>query len=122
MPNAKSKIDIYFRIDELVYKIILFLRLVPKNLENNEILKQIIRSACSIGANANEADGTLTKKEFLHTFSIARKESKETLYWLRLLTRLNPNLVSKTKEIEQECSEIVAILSKILISSRKNDL
>lgn len=122
MPNDKSKIDIYFRIDEFVYKVILFLRVVPRNLENTEILKQVIRSTCSIGANANEADGTLTKKEFLHTFSIARKESKETLYWLKLLTRLNPDLILKTKGLEQECSEIAAILSKILISARKNDL
>lgn len=76
----------------------------------------------SNGANANEADGTLTKKEFLHTFAIARREAKETSYWLRLLMRLNPRLADKARELEKECLEVVAILSKIIISSRKNDL
>lgn len=122
--NAKSPraIDIYSRIDNFVLEVIKFTRIVPKILENIEILKQLVRSVCSIGANANEADGTLTHKEFLHVFSIARREAKETKYWLILLSKLNPSLESKLSPIINEAQELVLILSKIISNSRKNDL
>lgn len=122
--NAKSPrtIDIYSRIDDFVLVVVRFTRIVPRTPENIEILKQLIRSACSIGANANEADGTLTHKEFLHVFSIARREAKETKYWLILLSKLNPNLEIKLSPIINEVQEIVLILSKIISNSRKNDL
>lgn len=110
------------RIDKFVLSVIVITKLIPRNLENIEILKQLIRSVCSIGANANEADGTLTKKEFLHVFSIARREAKETKYWLVLLSKLNPKLETQILPLIRETNELVLILSKIIFNSRQNDL
>ena len=47
--------------------------------------KQILRSGTSIGANAEEAVGGISKKDFWAKMSIAYKEARETEYWLRLL-------------------------------------
>ena len=47
--------------------------------------KQILRSGTSIGANIEEANAGQTKKDFLAKMSIASKEARETLYWLKLL-------------------------------------
>jgi len=122
--NAKSSriVDIYSRIDSFVLVVLYFTKTVPRTLEGIEIVKQLIRSVCSIGANANEADGTLTKKEFLHVFSIARREAKETKYWLVLLSKLNPELSNTLEPIIKENQELILILSKIISSSRKSDL
>ncbi len=121
MTNVQSRpVDIYKRIDTFVVQVLFFLKQVPRTLENIEILKQVIRSTCSIGANANEADGTLTRNEFLHSFSIARREAKETLYWLKLLSKLNPQLSQKIAELISEDEQLVAILSKIIQTSRNN--
>ena len=116
-----NPVYLYLRIDKFVLAVIVVLKLIPRNLENIEILKQLIRSVCSIGANANEADGTLTKKEFLHVFSIARREAKETKYWLVLLSKLNPMLESRVLPLINEANELVLILSKIIFNSRNND-
>jgi len=50
---------------------------------------QILKSGTSIGANAEEGVAGISKKDFRAKFSIALKESRETLYWLRLLKETN---------------------------------
>lgn len=49
------------------------------------ISKQLLRSSTSIGANVIEALDASSKKEFVYKMSIAKREAKETHYWLRLL-------------------------------------
>lgn len=49
------------------------------------ISKQLLRSGTSIGANVEEALAAQSRKDFLHKMSIASKEARETLYWLRLI-------------------------------------
>lgn len=47
------------------------------------VASELIRCGPSIGANANEAQEAQTKRDFIAKMSVARKESRETLYWLR---------------------------------------
>ncbi len=47
--------------------------------------KQIIRCGTSIGANVNEAQAGLSKRDFIAKMSISSKEARESLYWLKLL-------------------------------------
>ena len=47
--------------------------------------KQVVRCGTSIGANVEEAIGGLSEKDFVAKLGIAYKESRETIYWLRLL-------------------------------------
>lgn len=49
------------------------------------LFNQLIKSGTSIGANIEEAIGAQSKKDFISKFSIAYKEARETLYWLRLM-------------------------------------
>lgn len=56
-----------------------------KEKHESIISKQIIRSATSIGANANEAIYGQSKADFLSKLHISLKETAETEYWLRLL-------------------------------------
>lgn len=73
----------------------------------------------SIGANDQEADGTLTKKDFIHCYTTVRKECKETNFWLRLIADTNPNLKPKMAQIMQEGKEISAIISSIINKTKK---
>jgi four helix bundle protein len=63
------------------------MELYRKLYSQNEfvISKQLLRSGTSIGANVEEALAAQSRKDFLHKMSIASKEARETLYWLRLL-------------------------------------
>jgi four helix bundle protein len=47
--------------------------------------KQLLRSGTFIGANVEESIGGQSEKDFLSKLSIAYKEARETMYWLKLL-------------------------------------
>jgi len=53
---------------------------------NIEDGKQVIKASGSVGANYREANEALSKKDFVMRVKISRKESKESAYWLRLIS------------------------------------
>jgi len=75
---------------------------------------QLLRSATSVGANLEESKGGQSRADFLSKVSIALKESRETLYWLRLL--IATDIVSETKltPLVNESNQITAILTTIV--------
>jgi four helix bundle protein len=83
------------------------------------ISKQLLRSATSIGANANEASAAQTKKDFIAKMAISSKEARETHYWLRLLqkSQLVPlDYNSYTLQVE----ELIRIITAIVKTSQNN--
>jgi len=86
---------------------------LPKTISNIEDGKQLVRSSGSVGANYIEANEKLGDKDFGFRLKIARKEAKESLYWLNLLKALNPNIETFDPLI-QEADELRKILSSIL--------
>lgn len=93
------------------------LRNVPKDLINNEDIKQCVRSSGSIGANYREANEALGKKDFLMRIKISRKESKETIYWLNLILCNQDQEVERDRLI-QEGTELMKIFGAILEKSK----
>ena len=91
-----------------------FIKTLPKNLNNIEDGKQLIRASGSVGANYIEANEKLGDKDFLMRTKIARKETKEAQYWLRLLKDLNNDHQSKAEELIIEATELRKILSSII--------
>ena len=67
------------------------------------ISKQIIRSATSIGANANEAIYGQSKADFLAKLHISLKETAETEYWLRLLVLSDYITETEGKSLIDDC-------------------
>src|SRR5215470_8150052 len=51
------------------------------------IASQLMGCGTSIGSNAEEAQDGQTKPEYIAKMAVSRKESRETLYWLRLAVR-----------------------------------
>ena len=68
--------------------------------------------------NDQEADGASTRKDFVHCYTLVRKEAKETNFWLRLIRDTNPTLKPKMGRLMQEGQEITAIVSSIVNSAR----
>ncbi|HCP08996.1 MAG TPA: four helix bundle protein [Candidatus Moranbacteria bacterium] len=87
---------------------------LPKNTINYEIIKQIVRSACSIGANYREANEALGKKDFAHRLRISRKEAKETTYWLEILLESNLDHKEEIENLLNEVQQLRNILSAII--------
>jgi len=83
------------------------------------IVSQLIDSATSVGANYCEADDAESKKDFRHKISICRKESRETMYWFRMVARAAPYVKEAARPLWQEARELNLIFSKIRRSCDK---
>jgi four helix bundle protein len=81
---------------------------------------QLLRSGTSIGANIEEAQAGQSRADFLSKMSIASKEARETLYWLRLLEKTEVISGDKLSNLKQEADEIVRILTAIVKSTKEN--
>lgn len=114
-----QKFDIHERIFKFVIRVLMLIRKLPKSYENRPLIDQLIRSATSIGANDQEADGVSTQKDFIHCYTVVRKEAKETLYWLELLAELNEEYKIRMTNLLQENKEIISIVSAILKNAKK---
>lgn len=118
MENQR-KFDIHDRIFKFVVRVLELIRVFPKTFENKVLVEQLIRSVTSMGANDQEADGVSTQRDFIHCYTIVRKEAKETLYWLRLLAEINESLKKRMQNLLQENQEIINIVSAILKNAKK---
>ena len=113
-----QKHEIHSRIYLFVLRVLRVTKSIPRTPENSVLIKQVVRSAGSIGANATEADGAESKKEFIQQFTIAKKEAKETLYWLSLIFDYNHISPQKTSPILDENRQIISIISKIILNAK----
>lgn len=110
--------EIQERTLEFGVKIIKFADKLPKSPAGSVIVKQVIRSGTSVGANMEEADGASSKKDFINKVTIARKEARETRYWLRLVKKAelihNVNNKQELEGLIKESHELMKILSAIV--------
>lgn len=118
----EQKRDIHDRIYKFALSVLQLIRLIPKTTENLVLIRQVIRSSSSIGANALEADGSESKKEFIHRFTISKKEAKETSYWLSLISDHNPTIKKDFQSIIDENRQLILIISKIIINTKKGKI
>jgi len=88
-----------------------FCRSLKKDTINLIYIKQLIRSSSSIGANYIEANENLGKQDIKMHIRIARKEAKETQYWLQLIFTDNEQTRLR---LYQEAEELRKILSSII--------
>jgi len=84
--------------------------------------KQLLRCGTSIGANVNEAQAAISKKDFIAKISISSKEARESKYWLMLLKDsgyIDPSK-QKVKQLFSEIESINKILTSIVKSAQEN--
>ncbi|MEW6407551.1 MAG: four helix bundle protein [Patescibacteria group bacterium] len=111
-----KKFDLEERMAKFGENIIELAKSLPKDSINNPLINQLVRSATSIGANYMEANGAESKKDFLHKVHICKKESKETMHWLRMLAKANKNIIAQCRDLWQEAKEFTLIFAKIFQS------
>jgi four helix bundle protein len=98
----------------------LFIHLRERKTERALIL-QLLKSGTSIGANIEEAVGAQSKRDFISKMSIAYKETRETIYWLRLLKDADLLNNKLAESFLTEIEEIKKIITAILKSSKESN-
>ena len=99
-------------------KIIKIYQELTKDRKEFIISKQLIRSGTSIGANIEEAIGAQSRKDFISKISISYKETRETLYWLHILTDSDFLNKQQSDTLIYDCEELLKIIGSILKTSK----
>ncbi len=99
-------------------RIIELYRHLTKNKEF-VISKQLLKCGTSIGANVEEANAAVSKKDFVSKMAISSKEARETKYWLRLLDK-SQIVRFDYSEYLREIDSIINVLTKIVKTSQSS--
>ena len=94
--------------------------LSEKRSGDKDMLKQIVRSGTSIGANVSEGQYSQTKADFLTKMSIALKEANETRFWLKRLYAFGSLSEKEFISIIKDSEEIISILTVITKTTKGN--
>lgn len=80
--------------------------------------KQYLRAATSIGANIEEAQAGESRGDFIHKYGIAQKETRESLYWLRLMALSEIVAFERLRSLMDETEELYAVITAIIRSAK----
>jgi len=106
---AEKIYDLEERTSKFGEDVIMFVKRIRKDIYNEPLIKQIIRSATSVGANYREANGGSSPKDFKNKIHICQKEAKETKHWLQMITKTNPEVTKESRILWQEVHELTLI-------------
>jgi four helix bundle protein len=106
--------DLEERTFSYAQNVLTFVRLCPRTVTNSELVRQLVRSAGSVGANYIEAKESLGPKDLAMRIRICRKEVKESRYWLRLLEIKGDATEDKRRTLVQESTELLKIFTAIV--------
>lgn len=119
MDNGQfKKRDILERTFKFGVRVVRFVAILPKTPAGYALANQVVRSSTSIGANLEEAQDALSKRDFVHIMTISLKESRETYYWLKVLRESELVTSKEIDSLLQENLEIVKILTTIVKKSK----
>ena len=112
-PLAEKSLD-------LATKIVILYEEQASTRKDTTILKQLLRSGTSVGANINEAIFGNSKADFISKLHISLKEVNESIYWLKLLYNAKLIETEKANELISLAEEIKAILIASLNTAKNN--
>lgn len=76
---------------------------------SRQIAGQLLRAGTSVGANAEEAKAAYSRRDFACKTCLVLRESRETLYWLRLVAAHRLASEDLLRALLKEADELVAI-------------
>lgn len=105
--------DLMERTAEFGEAIIRFSKKIPHTAENTRLISQLVGAATSVGANYCEADDSVSGKDFKKSIGTCRKESKETMFFLRMVATSEESLKDEARTLWREAKELNLIFGAI---------
>ncbi len=116
--NTEPPFDLRERTKAFALRIIRMFVALPKTEEARVIGRQVLRSGTSVGANYREAHRSRSTAEFVAKVGDCLKELDETAYWLELLTESGIVAPPKLSPLQDECNQLLAILTTVSKKSK----
>ncbi|MGA9119920.1 MAG: four helix bundle protein [Bacteroidota bacterium] len=106
------------RTKDYALRVLLAVQRVPGSLIGDVLVKQIVRSATSVGANYRSACRAKSKPDFIAKLSIALEECDESEYWVELLGAMKILGEKECLELRDEGRQLTAMLTSSIKTAR----
>ena len=111
---SNKKYDLEERTARFGESIIEFCQKLPRNEITQRIIPQLVGCGTAVGSNYCEADCAESNKDFIHKMAIANKESKESKYFLRMVSKACPKYSEQSRFLWKEAYELNLIFTTII--------
>lgn len=119
MDNKEFAQKLERRTREFAVSIIKLSLMIGSKTEQKVIKNQLSKAGTSIGANYREANRARSKADFRNKIKICESEASETQSWLNIITDMKWISSNDIETVQQECSELLALFTKIGYSTQK---
>jgi four helix bundle protein len=112
--------DLKVRTKEFAVRVIRLADALPHRRSCDVIVKQLLRSATSVGANYRAACRARSTAEFCSKLGIVEEEADESVYWLETLVAaelVRPELLA---DLIAEANEILAMVVASIKTAKGN--
>jgi four helix bundle protein len=112
-PAIRPLKDLGERTAQFGEAVVRFAKRIPRNPVNNRLIDQLVGAGTSVGANFCEADNSVSGKDFKQRIGTCRKESRETMFFLRMVATAEESLASEARLLWREAKELNLIFGAI---------
>lgn len=91
---------------------------LPNKTVAQIVARQLIRAATSVGANYRAAIRSRSRADFVSRMGIVEEECDEAAYWIEVLLELGLTTEQRTKELQREANEILAVTVSSIKTAR----
>jgi four helix bundle protein len=121
--GQRKTFDLEERTAKFGEKVICFCRGLKLDAITEPLVRQLVESSTSVGANYCEADDAVSRKEFRQKIGTCKKESRETKHWLRMIVAAEPGQAEMARVLWKEANELLLIFATIFRKlTEKNSL
>ena len=111
--------EIKIRCYRFSLSVVRFLKTIDYGDLSSVVVKQLMRSATSIGANVVEAKNSSSRQEFKRYYEIGLKSCNESKYWICILRDGFEIKGVEINSLLKEANEISKILAASIIKLKK---
>jgi four helix bundle protein len=97
------------RLIDFAVAVIDVVEALPNSRAGNHVAGQLVRSGTSPAPNYGEARSAESKKDFIHKMKISLKELRETMVWLKIVSRKRMVAGEGVIATITECDELISI-------------
>lgn len=113
-----NKDELRERMTDFAVRIVKMVDSMPSTVAGLAIARQIVRSGTSPSANYRAACLAKSDKDFINKLKMVEEELDETCHWLDIIMRSQMMKESRLKPLHQECSELLNIIAKSVVTTK----
>jgi four helix bundle protein len=113
--------DMKMRTKTYALRVIRVVQALPRSDVARELGNQLLRAGTSVGANYRAACRGKSRADFINKLKIVEEECDESLFWMELLVESELVPAPRLAPLQQEGSEILAIVVASLRTTRSRE-